>query len=102
MARWNGRARKENRVMPVIRVTFVAGLALAFGAGLPAGGADEQPFAFDEATLRAAHIGTDGSRLLEFFRQRTLSTAERRHLQALVGQLNDDDFAVRERATAAL
>jgi len=88
--------------MPAVRMTFLAGVVLVLAGGSPALAADEQPFAIDEATLRAAQAGTDGAGLLEFFRQRTLTDSERRHLQRLVRQLDDDDFDVRERATVAL
>jgi HEAT repeat protein len=64
--------------------------------------AESDPAAADEAVLRAAHVASDGPGLLEFFRQRTLTGAERQHLQELVRQLDDDDFDVRERASVAL
>jgi HEAT repeat protein len=44
----------------------------------------------------------DGSALLEFFRKRTLSDEQRQRIQALIRQLGDDAFAVREKASSEL
>jgi hypothetical protein len=63
--------------------------------------ADEEVSA-DEALLRECHVGTDGPALLAFFRERSLSEADRQHLADLVRQLGSDDFAQREKASAAL
>ena len=84
------------------RIAFVAGVVLTWAAWPVALRGDEQPYALDEATLRAAHVAADGPGLLEFFRQRTLSDAERQQLAAWVRQLDDDDFDTREHASAAL
>src|SRR5262249_42445188 len=62
--------------------------------------ADEQVKA-DEQTLQAAKVGTDGPALLELFRQQARGPTPGQ-LQALVRQLGDDAFEVREKASAAL
>src|SRR5438034_400339 len=46
--------------------------------------------------------GLDDSKLLDFFRSRTLPDAERDKILALIKQLGDDDFDVRERAVSKL
>jgi HEAT repeat protein len=56
----------------------------------------------DEELLRDAKLATDGPALLEFFRQRTLTGANRARIQALVQQLGDRSFRVREKAQAEL
>ncbi|HZU35697.1 MAG TPA: HEAT repeat domain-containing protein [Gemmataceae bacterium] len=58
--------------------------------------------AFSEATLREAHVGTDGPALIALFRKYTLTAAERRQISALIRQLNDDDYQVREHASEQL
>jgi hypothetical protein len=58
--------------------------------------------AADEKMLREAGVATDGAKLLAFFRERTLSEADRARMLQAVRQLGDDDFHVRERATADL
>jgi outer membrane protein assembly factor BamB/HEAT repeat protein len=56
----------------------------------------------DQHILQKAKVPSDGPELLEFFRKRTLVKADRKQLEALVRQLGDDEFAVREKASAAL
>jgi hypothetical protein len=56
----------------------------------------------DEALLQAEKVSTDGPALLEFFRKRTADGANRDRLNALVTQLGDDDYQVREQASAQL
>ena len=56
----------------------------------------------DEAALKEAKIGTDGPALLQFFRQRVLPEADKQRVRALIKQLGDDSFRVREKASAAL
>jgi hypothetical protein len=68
---------------------------------LPAPAAGEEISA-DEALLRECHVGTDGPALLAFFRERTLTEADRQRLADLVRQLGSDEFAQRENASAAL
>jgi hypothetical protein len=56
----------------------------------------------DEGTLQAARIGVDGAALLEFFRKATPRNLTPEKLKALVAQLGAEDFAAREKASAAL
>ena len=73
----------------------------ALGPG-SAAAAEPDPAADDEQTLRAADLPTDGPGLLEFLRKRTLADAD--HFRALncIRKLGDNDFDVRERASAEL
>src|SRR5439155_24686324 len=52
--------------------------------------------------LKDAKLSTDGPALLDFFRKQTLKDADRDKIQALVRQLGDDSFDVREKASAGL
>jgi hypothetical protein len=56
----------------------------------------------DEDVLRAAGVATDGPGLLDFFRKHTLREVDRARVAALVRQLGDDAFAVREKASEEL
>src|SRR5262249_8276929 len=56
----------------------------------------------DEEILKNAKLKPDGAILLKFFLQRTLNTANKEQIEALINQLGDDDFPVREKASAAL
>jgi hypothetical protein len=56
----------------------------------------------DERLLREAGVGTDGGELLAFFRRNTPSAAEKQRLAALIKQLGDNDFTVREKASREL
>lgn len=68
---------------------------------LPAGDADLEQAA-DEKTLRDAGVPTDGDSLLAFFKKRTLTDADHDRLRDAVRLLGDDEFRVREKATADL
>jgi hypothetical protein len=52
--------------------------------------------------LQKNHVGTDGPALLEFFRNRTLTDADRQKLEQLVHQLGSDAFEEREAGSRAL
>jgi HEAT repeat protein len=78
---------------------FVGALALLLSAGLLASGAGRDA---DEEALRTAGVGIDGPSLLQFFRNRTVTNTDRDAIAALVKQLGDDEFNVREKASAAL
>src|SRR5262245_43249129 len=58
--------------------------------------------AADEKVLKQAEVGTDGPALLEFFRKRTVTEADRSRIESLVKQLGDADFEARQKASAAL
>ncbi len=55
-----------------------------------------------EEALKAAKLGSDGPALLALFRQRTPTAERQKQIEALVRQLGDDDFEVREKAVAGL
>jgi HEAT repeat protein len=56
----------------------------------------------DARALRAAGLSDDGAALVRYFRERTPADADPAVLVVLVTQLGDDNFGVRERATARL
>ncbi len=56
----------------------------------------------DEQVLKSVGFASGGPSLLEFFRKQTASEATRKRAQALIRQLGDDDFSVREKAAADL
>ncbi len=62
----------------------------------------DDAIAADEETLRAADLPIDGPGLLDLLRKRVLSEADRQRAGTLIRQLGDDDFDVRERASAGL
>lgn len=55
-----------------------------------------------EKTLAEGKIKTDPAALLDFFKTRTLSEAERKNLSELISKLGNDDFDVRENASQTL
>ena len=56
----------------------------------------------DERLLREAGVGTDGPALVQFFRGRLVTGADRDRIAALIKQLGDDSFEMRETASAQL
>jgi hypothetical protein len=60
------------------------------------------PAAEDERILRDAGLAIDDTALLEFFRQRTLTADHEARILALIAQLGNSSFRVRERASAEL
>jgi hypothetical protein len=63
---------------------------------------DADSVAADEQALKSVRLGTDGPTLLDFFRNRTLTDADRGRIRLLIKRLGDDDFEVREKAGADL
>src|SRR5687767_7926998 len=80
----------------------VRGIVLGLLLGGTAFAAEMDPIARDEQTLRDARLGTDGPALLEFFRKRTAKDVDLTKVKALIRQLGDDSFEVREKASAQL
>jgi HEAT repeat protein len=68
-------------------------MRVVFAADAPSG---------DEQILKQAGIATDGAGLVSFIRQRTIDVADEAHIKALVRQLGDDQFKVREKASRQL
>src|SRR5262245_13476864 len=56
----------------------------------------------DEETVKAAGLGIDDTALIEFFRSKTLEEGDRDNIAALIRDLGDDDFGVREKASSEL
>ncbi len=56
----------------------------------------------DELVLQSANLGTDGASLLAFLRKQIEFAAHPDQINALIRDLGDDEFAVRERATERL
>src|SRR5437868_1805066 len=79
-----------------VLVGVIATCALA-----PARAAEPNSLA-DEQFLRSAGLGTDGPKLLEFFRKRTAQTADPDVVRKLVAQLSDKVPEKREQAVAEL
>jgi hypothetical protein len=65
-------------------------------------GAQPDPTAADKETLGAVKISVDGPSLLEFFRKRTPTPANRERIQVLIRQLGDNSFQAREQASGEL
>jgi hypothetical protein len=81
---------------------FAWAAALALATGFPAAAAEPDTVREDEQALTAAHLGTDGPALLDFFRKRTPVEADRHKIESLITELGDDSYLVREKASADL
>src|SRR5437588_761822 len=87
-----------------MRRTLLFSLAwpvLTLGAPAALGQPDAEA-ARDEAALRSVGLKTDDDALLQFFRSRTPSPAQREQFRALVKQLGSPAYGERARATSAL
>ena len=71
-------------------------------SGSPGPNAAEERLARDVKLLQAARVTTDGPGLVAFFQKQTSSEEHRRIIGKLIGQLGNDDFQVREKATREL
>jgi len=79
---------------------LAAGLLLfCHGLGLASDPADVQA---DERRLETAHLKLDGASLLDVFRKRTVAGADLEKVKAVIRQLGDESFKVREHAVADL
>ena len=56
----------------------------------------------DEQVLKDAKVGVDGPALLAYFQQHATTAEQRERIAALVRQLGDDSYKVREKAQADL
>jgi HEAT repeat protein len=72
------------------------------GLALSAPAAEPDATAADAQLFRDAGLATDGPALLEFFRQSTLTDANRAKIQTLIQRLGDRSFRVREKAKGEL
>ena len=84
------------------RLVFVMSCALGLGFLVPAHSAPPTPIEADEQVLKDAGLKTDGPALLAFLRQRTGTEALLARVHELIKRLGDDDFSVREKASADL
>lgn len=84
------------------RIATCLVLALLSAARATAQEADAETRAADVRTLQAAGVGTDGQGLIDFFKSRSPDPADRERVPLRVKQLGDEDFDVRERASADL
>ncbi len=67
-----------------------------------AAAAEPDPVATDEAALNGAGLATDNAGLLRFFRERTLTKANRAHITGLIQNLGHAAFRSREQASEEL
>jgi HEAT repeats len=56
------------------------------------------PVADDQKLLRGLGLGIDGPALLDYFKKRTFPEADAKEMAALIKQLGDEEFVVREKA----
>src|SRR5947209_1838339 len=87
--------------MRALRWPLVAA-ALLLAAAARAEPPETPDTAEDEKLLHEAGAKTDGPALAEFLRKRVPAAVTEERLAALVKQLGDDDFEVREQASAGL
>src|SRR5262249_18032471 len=64
--------------------------------------ADPDPTAEDEKVLKSANVSADNTALLEFFKKRTFTEADRGKIEDIVRKLGDDNFTTREKASEDL
>ncbi len=64
--------------------------------------AEPDQVAADTELLRSAGVATDGPGLIEYFRKRVVNDHDREQVAKLIRDLSNEDFDVREKATAAL
>jgi hypothetical protein len=83
-----------------IHVALTLGLVAATSSW--AAGAEPDATLADEATLRAAGLPTNGPGVADFVRKQAMSEDDRSAAPKLIRKLGDDDFDVREQATAEL
>jgi hypothetical protein len=84
------RAARMKMIMPIMPVQQEASTSLS----------DEE--ILKNAKLTKPNGKLDGATLLKFFRQRTMNTANKEQIEGFIQQLGDDEFAVREKASANL
>src|SRR5262249_12447334 len=90
-----------------MRTPLFLGLTLLFAAALlaaePTKPAEPDPeLVYADRVLKDANVAADGPALVAFFKARTLTPADQQRLTAAVRKLGDDDYQVREKATAEL
>jgi hypothetical protein len=86
----------QRLVLGLVFCSAVLAVAAPGGSSTPAGTSG------DEQLLQKAQIDTSGPALLNYFRQRTVADTDRQRIEALIRQLGDSAYAVRERAMTEL
>jgi hypothetical protein len=86
--------------LPVLVLLAVVGFLAADEPAKPA--EPDAELAYAERVLKDANVTADGPGLVAFFKTRTLTPDAQAKLAAAVKKLGDDNFEVRERATAEL
>ncbi len=76
------------------------GILVLLSSGLFLTGADNATE--DEKVLKQAGVATDGPSLLAYVKNQTLTETDTTRIKQLIKQLGDDDFEVREKASAQL
>jgi hypothetical protein len=92
---------------PTLAIIVLAATSLRSGDQLKDSGSTgpneaQERLAKDVKLLQAAGVATDGPGLVAFFERQTSSEQMRGTIKQLIGQLGDDDFQVREKATREL
>ncbi len=85
-------ARRAGLFAVVIPLTFLS----------PGRAADAEDVAADERLVKEAGVEPSAAGLLAYFRERTLTETDVKHLEGLVRRLGDEDFTVREKASREL
>jgi hypothetical protein len=92
-------ARLRSLTLPArLMILFLASILVP--AFCPA--AEDEAAAADERLVKEAGVSPDAAGLLAYFRERTLTAADVKSLEALVRQLGDDNFQTREKASREL
>lgn len=84
------------------RVYLLLTVSLVLACARPAAADDPGQVKLDEKRLQNANLKHDDKSLLEFFRHRTLTDAERENVRLLIDKLGARAFRVREHAAAEL
>src|SRR5437588_163755 len=69
---------------------------------IAAGYAAEPDTSSDEQALKEAKVSTDGPALVQYFKKMTLTEEDADKIKKLIDKLGDDEFEVRDKATAQL
>ena len=85
-----------------MRTLRIAALALLLILPAVRAAEPDPALAADEKFLRDHQVSPDGPALLTFFRERTLNEDRKSRLADLIKKLGDDDYDVREKASADL
>jgi hypothetical protein len=94
--------RPKESAMSAARSCLLAACLSALASARPGVGVEDEGARAYESALKAAGVRSDGESLLAYLRKRTPSEALEAKLAALVRRLGDDEFAEREKASAAL